>query len=99
MTVNFSGPWGEYTMDEKAPYAGLIKYGLIQLKYLQKHQKDTEYIRNDISGYEQLLATKNVEESCRIFTITKQDANSTGKRFKDNLAVVEHLKKNGLWNE
>lgn len=91
MKTSIEAPWGEFHSDHTNPMRTFYRQTLAQLRFFQK-DKDTEYIRRDIEGYEKLLAYDS-EEICHKFQELKIDAIKDGKKvFKDNLAVLDRMK-------
>jgi len=96
--VKMSGPWGEAEIDvEKCP-SDVIAYGLMQLEYMQK-KKNTDYIRRDIEGYKTILSSGDKNRNAKRFLNTKQSEFRAGRKFRDNLEVIEHMKRNRTWTE
>lgn len=95
MKVEVESPWTN-GKEEFEGMLGFINQTKMQLEYYQK-QKDTEYIRMDILGYTLILESKS-EHNAKEFMRVKHEALRSGKRFENNMAIVRHLKDNGLWN-
>ena len=96
LEVEIDAPW---TNGPKT-YVGMLAFlgqAREQLLYFQK-QKDTEHIRRDIEGYEMILKSES-EQNANRFIELKQNAVRVGNRFKDNLAVIEEMKRDGSWQE
>ena len=94
MKVTIQAPWTKEPQSFEG-MLGLIAHAKGQLLFFQK-KKDTEHIRRDIRGYDFILESDN-ELNARNFLEIKAKFRSTDKRFKDNLAVIAHLKIKGLW--
>lgn len=96
LSVTVQAPW---TDNQVKNYTGYLKFTyqlLDQLLFFQK-ANDTEHIRNDIKGYEEIINFES-EDFARVFFKTKDDDRRSGNRkFKNNLEIVEYLKKDNLW--
>lgn len=78
---------------------GIMNHFCLQLKSFRNQNKTPEerqYLEDDISGYEEILKS-NSEENATSFMVTKSEAMRAGKRFKNNLEIINHLKETGKW--
>lgn len=92
-------PWGE-TEGNLSQEAGLIKTGLNQLIFYKNDGRTpTQYLLDDIAGYEQILASKDPDKNARAFMDIKHDSILSGKRYENNLKIVEAIKEQGNWHE
>jgi len=89
LEFKISAPWGEF---ECHTMLSFIQQCIVQLKSFNS----TDHRQLDIEGYEQVLATGN-EDLAKLFLKTKDDARRSHTYFKNNLAVVDFLKKEGKW--
>ena len=96
--TNVCTPWGTY--EEVKDHLAMVKIVKEQLEWMRDHpemfQPDPTNLAVDIRGYEEVLAT-NSNEVARAFFETKWEARRKGHAFKDNAAVIEHLKNTGVW--
>lgn len=94
MSIEINAPWTEGAITFKG-CLGFIQQTKAQLLFYQK-QNDTEHIRKDIEGYD-LILESNSEENAENFLEVKMEHRFAGKKFANNLEVIEHLKKEGKW--
>lgn len=90
--------------DQGTTYVGeldFLRHTLLQLKYYLKTQKRTPqqlaHLKADIKGYEELIETGS-EENASVFLRMKHEAMKGGLRFPNNLAIIQHMKNEGIWN-
>lgn len=97
LNINISTPWGDIDSTKgEARFTQLLKVGLAQLKAMRAKGNQSIYLKTDIQGYEELLATKS-DDAIEEFFQMKSDAINKGKRFKNNMEVVEEMKRSGKW--
>lgn len=79
-------------------YLSLMKNTLLpQLKVYELSNKSVStYLENDIKGYE-LIIKSGVEDNAKNFIKIKDKRRINGDRLKDNLAVIDYMKKNNIW--
>jgi hypothetical protein len=95
--VEIDAPWTNGKEEIEPSRLLFLQQTKKQLLYFQK-QNDTEYIRNDIAGYDLIIKSKS-EKNAENFLKIKRDAILEGKRFKDNLEVIKQMKKLKLWEK
>lgn len=98
LSINISSPWGEYDFKGSAFGLPFIRQCVDQLEFILAGASEDKIagIKNDIEGYKQVLATENEELAVRFIAI-KDEARKQRQRFKDNLAVIDHLKSINQW--
>ena len=92
--------------DKGAVYEGMLgmmqhfRLQLMSFRNQNKTPAERELLEGDIAGYEEIIKSGS-EANAQAFMEAKRGARfeQGGFRelFKDNLAVVEHLKKTGKW--
>jgi hypothetical protein len=87
-------PWGSVTVnfedDKDDINLRLMAHARQQLMYFQK-EKATQFLADDIKGYELILATGS-EELADKFMEIKSDLRKKGIHYGTNLKVIEILK-------
>jgi len=95
--IEIKSEYGTISTSDEDFYSRLVFQSLKQLKSYQANGNHTEYLKRDIKGYQILLDSENHIANCFAFIRMKQNAIRAGCKFKDNLAVIDMLKKNGEW--
>lgn len=87
--------WGDGDLSTQR---GLLAHVIKQLEYFLRTggSPNPEYTRRDLQGYKEVWDTGS-ETLADLFFKTKDDARKKGIPFKDNLAVIAHIKMRGLW--
>lgn len=89
-------PWGEGDITDPLD---AIRHVLKQLLFFQKTNKSM-FLRRDILGYQLIILTGIPDNAAEFMRL--KDLERRGKldiEFSDNLAVINHMKANGLWKE
>jgi len=91
-------PWGKFEFDGPL---GFLQQTKAQLQFYLKtgHRSDTTHLKRDIEGYDMILKSKSQNNAHQFLKIKTEGLMGERSRFKDNIAVVEYLKKEGLWDE
>lgn len=91
-------PWGKLDMSLKPgeeDFRGLLEHVIAQLTGFLHSSPNPEHTRRDLQGYKQVYET-GCEKAAAVFFRLKWEAKEAGRPFRDNLAVVELLKKQGV---
>jgi hypothetical protein len=88
-------PWGKVEVDFKEDKdcitLKVLEHARQQLMYFQK-QSPTQFLADDLKGYELILATGS-EELADAFMEIKRRLRKEGTHYNTNLKVIEILKK------
>lgn len=98
MKMDVIAPW---TNGEEKTYEGML--GFIQqtkeqLLFYKKQGNNSEHINKDIEGYDAILNSgkeENVDSFMELKTAIK--IGKSDLKLKNNMEIVEHLKKIGKW--
>ena len=91
--------------DKGAVYTGLlgmIQHFRLQLIHYRKQDKtkeEREYLEQDIKGYEMILDSGSEKNAVNFLDLKDQERRGLQKAFKDNVAVIEFMKANNLWED
>ena len=99
MKLEIEAPWGKLELDEYGPtFLPLLDHVIAELEMFLKQgvSPNPIFTLRDLAGYKAVRET-NSEAIAETFFRTKWAAQDAGKRFANNLAVVQYMKENGLW--
>lgn len=91
--------------DSGVTYSGalaIFNHFILQLKSfrsLKKTKEESDYLESDIRGYELILESKSEANAEKFLELKTKSRLGQLPRFKDNLAVIEHMKETGVWHE
>ncbi len=94
--ISLNTSWGE--LDFNQPIRDHIKHFIRQLEWFLTNNRSSNraYTEIDLKGY-RILLDEGSDETIRKFMEVKRNARDAGKRFSNNVDVVNHMKVNGLW--
>lgn len=94
MKVTISAPWtnGDQEFSDMLGFISQIK---MQLEYFRKNGNESQSLKNDLEGYEEILKSKS-EKNAEKFLEEKHDRRMTGMPC-DNLTVIKYLKETNQW--
>ena len=82
---------------------GMINHWILQLQHFRQQPAQTsagiEAIDADIAGYQEVLDSGKEENAQTFLKIKEKGYRGLMKPFKDNKAIVQHMKESGLWVE
>lgn len=95
MKATVTSPWGDFDFNQ--PIREHIKYFMRQLKWMLKNNQSPNptHTKTDLRGYKILYETASDETIYKFLNIKKR----AGNRFQDNIAIINHMKVNGLWED
>jgi hypothetical protein len=80
---------------------GMMNHWVLQLETFKTQPSQTkeglEAIDADITGYKEILASGSQENANKFLEIKTNGKRGVGLEYKDNLAIVNHMKENNLW--
>lgn len=93
--ITATSAWGDGDLTTQR---GLLDHVIKQLTHflVTKQSPDEAYTKRDLDGYKAVWDTGS-EKLAKEFFDVKNKAKESGKPFPDNLAIVAHMKANGLW--
>lgn len=97
-SITVDAPWTNGEQEFKGMLGFFQQTKMQLLHYQQQPNGDTEAIRADIAGYDEILKSGK-EENARAFMELKSEARrSTNPLYgKGNLGIVNALKEQGKW--
>jgi hypothetical protein len=96
-TAKASAPWANVEL-EVGDHVGMMKFFKLQLEsYVETCVPGhLGRIYKDIEGYD-ILIEKNVQSICKRFLSLKREAIKEGRRYPNNIAIINHMKESGQW--
>jgi len=97
LKAEFTAPWGNLSGDQ--PIREHVKYFMNQLEYMLRNglSPNPNYSKIDLKSYK-ILYDDASDATIKKFMQIKSNAKDAGKRFPNNVAVVNHMKSHGLWD-
>lgn len=101
LKLTIDAPWTNGPKEYVGPLAFIAQTREQLLYYkkqqIERHGKATTHLLNDIEGYEVILKS-NSTSNADVFMQIKQNFRGKRKPFKDNLAVIDHMRKHDFWD-
>lgn len=94
--VKARAPWGDATL-KMGDSVGLVKFAHTQLKMYERQGNTTQSLKDDIAGYEEILASKDPATNAGNFFGLKHADMLAGVDRKSNLQYISALKESGKW--
>lgn len=94
--VKARAPWGDATL-KMGDNVSLIKFAHTQLKMYEQQGNTTQSLKDDIAGYEEILASKDPATNADNFLHLKHADMIAGIDRKGNLNYIAALKEAGEW--